>query len=392
MQVGNISFCDQIGFNIKSDSAKEQILNSVQKKTDIKIIQKHFDNFQEYHVRKLNEIPHLISLKTNGNPYLLYLTRYQFMNLAIFIDKKIQPGYFLPRMIITRLQFDDELFDNTLFDGEMIKDRDGKWLYLINDVYCYNDEFLSDVNIMRRMDIIGKIITTQFYPSSHDICQFQVKKYFKYPELRYMVQEFKPKLNYTVRGIYFSPLYLKYHKILYNFDPSLISEVHRVKYQKKEEFLTRDNTNTNTPRILPTVNTKVNTTTNTKVNTTTNTNNTTTNTNNTTTNTNNTTTNTNNTTTNTKVNDVSNYTSLWVDKTDMPDVYNLYKTSYISYDGINNQTKYNHIDIAYVPNIQTSKFLKETFSNSGLNSKIEIMCKKIYKFGQDKWIPEFVPN
>ena len=140
MQTGYISFCDSIAFNIKSDKIKKKILDDINNISSIKIIQKHFDVLNKNHFQKLNDIPHLVSLKTNGNPYLLYLTKYNFINLSIFIDKKIQPGYFLPRMIITYFQFDEELYNNTLFEGEMIKDKDGNWIFIINDLYIHKNK------------------------------------------------------------------------------------------------------------------------------------------------------------------------------------------------------------------------------------------------------------
>ena len=60
---------------------------------------------------------------------------------------------------------------------------------------------------------------------------------FKYSEMKYMVEEYKPKLNYTCRGIYFTPLYFKFKKVLYNFDSTLVNSVKRVKYQNNNEFM-----------------------------------------------------------------------------------------------------------------------------------------------------------
>ena len=38
------------------------------------------------------------------------------------------------RIISVNYRFDDELFDNTLFDGELLRDRDENWLYIINNL------------------------------------------------------------------------------------------------------------------------------------------------------------------------------------------------------------------------------------------------------------------
>ena len=68
MQTGYISFCDKIGFNIKTQNVKENILKEIYNISNIKIIQKHFEILKHNHFNKLNDNPHLISLKSNGNP------------------------------------------------------------------------------------------------------------------------------------------------------------------------------------------------------------------------------------------------------------------------------------------------------------------------------------
>ena len=60
--------------------------------------------------------------KSNGNPYFLLLTKINGINQCIFIDKKIKKNHEHPRMIINIFYFDDEVFEGTLFDGEIIKD------------------------------------------------------------------------------------------------------------------------------------------------------------------------------------------------------------------------------------------------------------------------------
>ena len=152
------------------------------------------------HFKKLSDNPHLISLKSNGNPYLLYLTKYNFVNTCIFIDKKVQSGYFLPRMIISRFNFPDELFDNTLLEGEMIKDNNKKWIFLINDIYIHKNYSLQNKNILKRLEIINNIFV-DFKNDPDDVCLFQINKYFKYDKFNHLVNDYKNSLNYTCRGI-----------------------------------------------------------------------------------------------------------------------------------------------------------------------------------------------
>ena len=353
MQTGYISFCDSIAFNIKSDKVKKEILENITNISNIKIIQKHFDVLNKNHFKKLNGIPHLVSLKSNGNPYLLFLTQYNNINISIFIDKKIQPGYFLPRMITSYFSFDDKLYSNTLFDGEMVKDNDNNWHYIINDIYIHKNKLLDKINILKRLSIIDYILNNNNH--KNNICNFMIKKYFKYDELKYVIEDFNKKLNYTSRGIYFTPLYFKFKSILYNFDDSLISSVRKIKYQNNDKFLTnnnfQDNRNTNNNTNNNTIN------------------------------------NTNNNTSNiiSNSNDSNNSNKLflendefYLEKTDMPDVYNMYKLFNNNFD---------KFDIAHIPNIKSSKYMREIFENVNIITKLKFKCKSINKNNKIKWIP-----
>ena len=377
MQTGYISFCDSTAFNIKSDKIKKKLLDTINSISNIKIIQKHFDILNVNHFKKLNEIPHLVSLKTNGNPYLLYLTRHNFTNISVFIDKKIQSGYFLPRMIISYFQFDDSLYDNTLFEGEMVKDKNNNWIFIINDLYIHKNKLLVNNNILNRIDIIDNILKTEFN-EDNNICSFNIKKYFKYDELKYVIEDFSKKLNYTSRGIYFTPLYFKFKNILYNFDSSLVNIVKKVKYQKNNEFLLMkdknniENNTTNTNKQNNTTNTDKQNNTNKQINTNKQTNTTNINKQNNTTNINKQN-NTNNT-------DNTKYRNYYVEKTDMPDVFNLFTFN-------ENMNSYSKVDIAYIPNMKVSKFMRDIFRSVNIITKIKIKCELIIKNDTNKWIP-----
>ena len=237
--LGEISFAGKIGYNIKNDDVKQRLLDDLQDHFGFKIIQRHHERFQDSVVSKLVGNPHMVCLRSNGNPYLLYLTKINFVQQCVFVDKKIQQGYFYPRMIMSRFRFDDRLFNNggTLIDGEMIRTAEGKWLFLVGDLIAHQGMHLANTNLVKRINIIYNMMKHQYIAEECDICKFQVKKYVTYPEIGNLVTEFMPKLPYTSRGLYFKPLFFKFKDILYNFDDSLIVKVMRKKYKNVSNFL-----------------------------------------------------------------------------------------------------------------------------------------------------------
>lgn len=237
MNIGEISFCDQIAFNIKSDETKQYILNRLSTMYNIKIIAKHFEKFQDAMLHNISQKPHLLCVRSNGNPYFLYLTRLNFVNYCIFIDKKIQQGYSFPRMIISHFKFANDLFDDTIIDGEMTKTSSGKWTFLIHDLHVHRKEHLININFVKRINLLYQSLQQHYSPDFNDICLFKVKKFFQYTEAVDILERHISEVDYSCRGIYFKPLFLKFKDILMNFDDNLIKKVERQKYKHVKSFM-----------------------------------------------------------------------------------------------------------------------------------------------------------
>ena len=339
MQTGTISFCDKQSLNIKSNDTKKYF-NDKLLKYNVKILQKHFEKFGNETFNKLKTNPYIASLKSNGNPYLLFLTKFHNTDICIMIDKKIQQGYFLPRMIIDRLCFDTSLFTDTLFEGEMIKSKE-EWIFMINDVLAIEGLKQDNVNLIKRYNKIHEIINTKYYPLPQQKFNIQIKKYFKLNDIDELI-DFKNKLDYTTRGIIFKPMFLKFKDILFNFDDSLIDNKRKVKYSENNKFIECIN---DTNRLN--------------------------NMNNNMENTNNKDSNTFDITTDSRI--ITNRI-LEVEKTEKPDVFNLY------------DDRKKHIGIACIPTLKTSKLLRNAFEMTNLNEKIKFECEYTDKF-TNKWIP-----
>lgn len=327
MQTGNISFCDKTALNIKSDNTKKQILKTIEDKYGIKVLQKHFEIYDESSsLQKLKKNPYLMCLKSNGNPYFMLLTRINEINTCILIDKKIQQGYFLPRMIVIPKQFSDKLFNDTIIDGEMIKDKKNNWVYLINDVFVYSGNKLNDYNFIKRINILYDMLSSHYSASKLDIFSMQIKKYFECSQIKTDLFTFKNIVPYSSRGIIFKPMFYKFKNILYNFDNSLIVSTQKVKrLGKTNEFIMSD---------IKSFQKKDN---------------------------------------ESQVN-LSEQMQFIIKNTNTPDIYILYDTK-----------TNNEIGNACVNNMNTSKFLNELFENSSLNTSYSVNCKYNPKF--NKWIP-----
>lgn len=262
MHTGIISFCDRVRYNIKSSETKDSILNIVERQYNIRILQRHWFRLDETTSIQLHKSPHWACLRSNGNPYYMFLTKFDDVNIVFFIDKKVQPGYEKPRIILGRGLFADELFNDTILDGEMVRRTTTElpdsltgepgWIFLVNDVIAYCGKSLTDVPLPKRIENAYDLFHNKYKPDPFfDVCTFSIKKYTA-PTKDAVdgLIELSKTLPYTNRGIYLWSHNSRIKPKLYNFDDGLIKSVHR-KVKDCPDFRDRNDIKPEAPTPAP---------------------------------------------------------------------------------------------------------------------------------------------
>lgn len=351
MHTGIISFCDRVRYNIKSSETKDAILGGLENRYRIRILQKHWYRLDDTTSQQLQRSPHWACLRSNGNPYYMYLTRFDDVNIVYFIDKKVQPGYEKPRIILGRGLFSDDLFNDTILDGEMVRRTDSPgWIFLVNDVIAYCGKSLQDVLLPDRIGYAYDMFKSKYTPDPIlDVCSFSIKKYVQ-PSRDKVTQliSFSETLPYTSRGLYFWCHHNRLKPKLYNFNDGLIRSVHR-KVKDCPDF--RDRTDVVPTLVTMTKNEEP-----------------------------------------LRVSPVqqlqlpsqitspsSTYTegerSLWLRKTENPDVYDIFTT----------QQCLEKMGNAYIPSLAISKRLRAVFKDITVATCLPFVCSYNSQF--DKWTP-----
>ena len=361
MQTGIISFGDRVAWNIKCNIIKDVILNELLNLYNVRIIQKHYYNIDDNNIKYISKIPHLISLRSNGNRYYIYFTLYNDTPIIYFIDMKIHTGYEKPRIILARGLFDASLFKNTLFDGEMIKTNENKWIFIINDIIAYEGNKLDDVILPERLKIIYNILDKKYTADNIcDVCSYKVKNYYYLSKksLNELITISK-ELNYTSRGIYFSSYYLKHKPKLYNFNDNIIVSVQKKVKDITEfkELIKYESPVIATPAPIATTITTIATPIATSATTIISTSN--------------------------VISLLNNKnTNLWVSKTDEPDIYNIY-------DNHNILTS-NKLGIAFIASLQDSIKMRNVFKDKSTTITIKFKCNYNEKFKKYQPIEQII--
>ncbi len=213
----DLSFCGEVAQNVVNKESKEFILHQLKSKYNIGINDNRAFILNNKSVYFLEKTQHIMSIKSSGTNYLLYLTNINNINYCFFIDRKIAPGYTIPRIISTKFQFSDSVFSDTLLDGELVKNEDNRWMFLITDLLIFEGKRLEE-NIISRFNRLYKMLNDS-YKVNHefDICPLVVKRLFKYSEYDYLITQFIPSLSYKTKGIYFNTLNTKHANQLFLF-------------------------------------------------------------------------------------------------------------------------------------------------------------------------------
>jgi hypothetical protein len=206
--LSKISFCDKECYNVNNNRTKEQIIKYIQKKYKLNIIEKQYVIINPHMIRNISFHEHLLATFTNGNPYLLYLTRIDGLPCSIYIDRKLKEGYSYPKIHCVQYMLDSALFDqDTLFTGELIRDINRNWQFLISDLLIYEGVDTKNKNVLSRFQLIHNIMDNMYKPDPvNDICPIMVKRLFQYADAKYLIEDFMPNLSYTCKGVVFYTL------------------------------------------------------------------------------------------------------------------------------------------------------------------------------------------
>lgn len=213
------SFCNVTVDNITENTSKQYILNQMNILCDgISYKHRYAKIYNDMFKKNLNN-PHLLCLKSVGNPYLLFITQINSLNYAFLIDKKVKEGYQYPKIFILPYHFKSEIYKNhSLFECELIRTKSNTWKISIGDVYFLNGKNMKTKIIIDRMNDIHQFFENNLLDGDfNNICNLQIKKYFNYSQIDYIMNDFIPNLSYNIRGLYLVPMKKEYSKILYIF-------------------------------------------------------------------------------------------------------------------------------------------------------------------------------
>ena len=206
MDLKQISFCNTISYNICSNNCKEWLLKQISDTYNISYSDKSIRLYEEQkHKILLSKYPYLMSVKSIGNSYLMYLTKYNNRNMCFLIDKKILKGYSNPRIILVKYRFTDKYYNGTIMEVDLIKDINN-WKLTISDMWINCNEDIRDRNLIYRLTEITNLVKNNYLVDPLlEPCNIYVKKYYNLSKTgkEDILKELKD-ITYKSQGIIFT--------------------------------------------------------------------------------------------------------------------------------------------------------------------------------------------
>jgi hypothetical protein len=227
-------------FEIQQKEIRDEIFRNIRKIGHYNVTSKYYSFLNKRNLSEIKDGDFRISLSSYGKKFLLFLTSYQDKKKSIFINKKNEV------MMDTSFKFIGDLYLGTLLDGELVKNDENKWIFIINDIPYYKGENMITKSFEERQNMIHHLLNHEKMVSDTTDTTYVSKKiYFEYRNLQDMCKRFRESLNYKTSGVWFRNIFNYGDNYLYVFpecrtdhqilNPVVVAEEKMIESKQVEE-------------------------------------------------------------------------------------------------------------------------------------------------------------
>lgn len=148
----------------------------------------HYSYKTKYNIQDLKSTsvlkePHLVSMEPNGIPFTLYLISIKGKKYCIMYDERTK------QKLSIKLRFNAELYQGTVFTGDLRKNTNHQWFYYIHDIRYYRGEICMNT-LSNRLVLIYDILKNQYkWDEYMNVCQIKIRSYFLYEHVEKIQNE-----------------------------------------------------------------------------------------------------------------------------------------------------------------------------------------------------------
>ena len=214
----SVDFCNSTTFKIINDVLKEKIFDVCDSLFGFQLKRNYFPGPQPVTVEKkdiesLKNNDYMVCEKSDGERYVLLLINVDSKPMCFMINRN-NDLYFM------NLSFKKEVFEGSIFDGELIKTKNGNWNYLIHDCMIYNGSNFTQKPHNLRYACIMDFIVKRYVNNKIDCFNIKTKIFYCYGKLLDKTWEHILKTTENkIDGLIFTPVK---NPIIFGRDYSLL--------------------------------------------------------------------------------------------------------------------------------------------------------------------------
>lgn len=135
-------------------------------------------------LRDLESNHYLLTFKTGGAKFLLFLTTVNGMKYSLFIHYDDAKNL---KVYNVKLRFSQNLYNDTVFDGEILLNDKNNYIFMINDILYTRGKYVGNKLLGERIGIISDILRKHYkFDDFLNCCHLQMRSYFLLNHLEMM--------------------------------------------------------------------------------------------------------------------------------------------------------------------------------------------------------------
>jgi hypothetical protein len=148
-------------------------------------------------VENLKNEPYTICIHGMGQKCYLYMITYNGNHCSILYDCKQE------RMYLCSMMFQENIYDGTIFEGEIVTNEKNKLLFLVEDLYQYKGKKVDLLEFKVRKEIMAVCIREDYIEDTSHSFYLSLKHYFSKEYIYDLRHKYIPSLSYSCSGLYF---------------------------------------------------------------------------------------------------------------------------------------------------------------------------------------------
>ena len=121
-------YFNQKGFEIQEKELRQEVYQNIKKIGHYNVTSKYYNFLNKKNLSEIQDGEFRVSLSSFGKKYILFLIKINDRRYSILINKKNEI------MVTCQYKFHQSLYDGTLLDGELVKNENNKWIFIVNDI------------------------------------------------------------------------------------------------------------------------------------------------------------------------------------------------------------------------------------------------------------------